>query len=201
MTSGLILGLHAAIVAVTSEEPRVLTVPDGSGVDPGIALPFGPLEPDRHRTLERGLRAWVREQTGMELPYVEQLYTFADRDRGFDGDDLAKLPNIERKERLEALLASIRRIDNRLEEGGKSAGILLDRAWLFDKIGLADLAIGDADTLLKRVAAEQGIDCTAEQVTLELGTKRSPDDQVITVTDAPIRISAGKKNHGLLNPA
>jgi len=91
MTSGLILGLHAAIVAVTSEEPRVLTVPDGSGVDPGIALPFGPLEPDRHRTLERGLRAWVREQTGMELPYVEQLYTFGDRNRAVTSDGLARV--------------------------------------------------------------------------------------------------------------
>ena len=33
------------------------------------------------------------------------------------------------------------------------------------------------------------------------GEKVDSDDQVITVTDAPIRISAGKKNHGLLNPA
>ena len=28
------------------------------------ALPFGPLDPAGHRTLELGLRAWVREQTG-----------------------------------------------------------------------------------------------------------------------------------------
>ena len=91
MTSGLILGLHAAIVAVTGEEPRVLTVPGGSGVDPGNALPFGPLEPDRHRTLERGLRAWVLEQTGMELPYVEQLYTFGDRNRAVTLDGLARV--------------------------------------------------------------------------------------------------------------
>ena len=45
------------------------------------ALPFGPLDPAGHRTLELGLRAWVREQTGLELGYVEQLYTFADRNR------------------------------------------------------------------------------------------------------------------------
>ncbi len=45
------------------------------------ALPFGPLDPAGHRTLELGLRAWVREQTGLELGYAEQLYTFADRNR------------------------------------------------------------------------------------------------------------------------
>ena len=80
------VGLHAAIVAVTEEEPRVLTVPEGA-VDRRIAaLPFGPLDPDRHRTLELGLRAWVHEQTGMDLAYVEQLYTFGDRDRAVAAD-------------------------------------------------------------------------------------------------------------------
>ncbi len=80
MSRVLTVGLHAAIVAVTGEQPRVLTVPD-PGKDRPAALPFGPLDPDRHRTLELGLRAWVAEQTGMELAYVEQLYTFGDRDR------------------------------------------------------------------------------------------------------------------------
>ena len=45
------------------------------------ALPFGPFDPVGHRTLELGLRAWVGEQTNLTLGYVEQLYTFADRDR------------------------------------------------------------------------------------------------------------------------
>ena len=40
-----------------------------------------PWIPPAHRTLELGLRRWVREQTGLELGYVEQLYTFADRYR------------------------------------------------------------------------------------------------------------------------
>jgi hypothetical protein len=34
-----------------------------------------------HRTLEAGLRAWVEHQTEQTLGYVEQLYTFGDRDR------------------------------------------------------------------------------------------------------------------------
>src|SRR3546814_1000113 len=36
------------------------------------ALPFGPFEPEHHRTLDSGLRRWVQEQTGLDLGYVEQ---------------------------------------------------------------------------------------------------------------------------------
>ncbi len=74
------LGLNAVIVAVTEEVPRILTVRRSR--QPGAAedaLPFGPLEPEKDRTLDRALRRWVREQTGLELGYVEQLYTFGDR--------------------------------------------------------------------------------------------------------------------------
>ena len=85
------VGLHATIVAVTGAEPRVLTVSGGGADDRIPALPFGPLDPDRHRTLELGLRAWVREQTGMDLAHVEQLYTFADRDRGGAADERARV--------------------------------------------------------------------------------------------------------------
>ena len=86
MPRAVTVGLHAAIVAVTEEEPRVLTVPAGAVDQRMAALPFGPLDPDRHRTLELGLRAWVHEQTGMDLAYVEQLYTFGDRDRAVAAD-------------------------------------------------------------------------------------------------------------------
>ena len=76
------LGLNAVIVAVTAEVPRILTVArSGAGGPPEEALPFGPLEPETDRTLDLGLRRWVREQTGLELGYVEQLYTFGDRYR------------------------------------------------------------------------------------------------------------------------
>ena len=49
--------------------------------EPAGALPFGPFDPAADRTLELGLRRWVREQTGLELGYVEQLYTFGNRNR------------------------------------------------------------------------------------------------------------------------
>ena len=44
------------------------------------ALPSGAFE-SGHRSLQSGLRAWVEQRTHHPLGYVEQLYTFADRDR------------------------------------------------------------------------------------------------------------------------
>ncbi|HZF13669.1 MAG TPA: hypothetical protein VFE33_33165 [Thermoanaerobaculia bacterium] len=75
------IGLNAVIVAVTREVPRILTVLRRTGSVVEEALPFGPLDPETDRTLDRGLRRWVREQTGLEVGYVEQLYTFGDRFR------------------------------------------------------------------------------------------------------------------------
>ena len=73
--------LTAVIVAVTGEEPRVLTI---QGFDQTFeALPTGPFE-SGHRTLQIGLRSWVERQTHHPLGYIEQLYTFADRDRTRD---------------------------------------------------------------------------------------------------------------------
>ena len=66
--------LTAVLVAVTDEEPRVLTIKDGK------SLPSGPFA-SGHRSLQTGLRSWVERQTHHPLGYLEQLYTFADRDR------------------------------------------------------------------------------------------------------------------------
>jgi len=89
--AALSIGLCAAIVAASEHEPRVLTVRfAASGGSPAEALPSGPLEAE-HRTLEIGLRAWVERQTSQRLDYVEQLYTFGDRDR-VAGDGSLALP-------------------------------------------------------------------------------------------------------------
>jgi hypothetical protein len=69
--------LVAVLVAVTDGEPRTMTIADAN------ALPSGPFE-FTHRSLQSGLRAWVEQQTGHPLGYVEQLYTFADHGRGGD---------------------------------------------------------------------------------------------------------------------
>ncbi|MFC3332134.1 hypothetical protein GGR41_002175 [Paenalcaligenes hominis] len=66
--------LVAVLVAVTGDQPRVLTTHCAR------ALPAGPLQ-HSHRSLQNGLRQWVEEQTHHKLGYVEQLYTFADKGR------------------------------------------------------------------------------------------------------------------------
>ena len=78
MTTQITVGLNAVIVSVGDDEPRVLTVSGAAGLP---MLPSGALDPERDRTLELGLRGWVRHQTGRELGYVEQLYTFGDQGR------------------------------------------------------------------------------------------------------------------------
>src|ERR1700747_3552036 len=81
--AALSIRLSAAIITATVDEPRVLTVRIGD--EPIDALPSGPLEVE-HRTLEVGLRAWVERQTSQKLGYVEQLYTFGDRNRVETGE-------------------------------------------------------------------------------------------------------------------
>jgi hypothetical protein len=77
------IGLNAAIVSMIGGEPQILTVSAGASQAPGslAVLPFGLFTPLKHRTLEIGLRDWVKDQTGVDLGYVEQLYTFGDRGR------------------------------------------------------------------------------------------------------------------------
>ena len=81
VAAGLAVDLVAVLAAVTDGRPRVMTIRDGA------ALPSGAFELD-DRSLQSGLRAWVERQTGHPLGYVEQLYTFADRDRAAEGTAL-----------------------------------------------------------------------------------------------------------------
>jgi len=97
------IGLTAAIVAIETNEPLILTA---SGGDKLAGLPFGPFDAVAHRTFEIGLRAWVQEQTGLRLGYVEQLYTFGDRGRHTQpGDTDAHVASI-------GYLALTRTLDN-----------------------------------------------------------------------------------------
>jgi hypothetical protein len=80
------IGLTAAIVAIEGNEPMILTA-SGSDGDRLTGLPFGPFDAVAHRTFEIGLRAWVEEQAGLRVGYVEQLYTFGDRGRHTEPGD------------------------------------------------------------------------------------------------------------------
>ncbi|MBK8543847.1 MAG: NAD regulator [Caulobacteraceae bacterium] len=73
-----IIGLSAVVVAVTEDAPYVVVTRDGADA---AGLPFGEFDPAGDRTLELSLRGWVKEQTGFDIGYVEQLYTFGDRGR------------------------------------------------------------------------------------------------------------------------
>lgn len=87
--------LTAVIVAVTNNEPRVLLIEsefgDSTGgteksvdsLSPGrqLSLPNGSFDPETDESLESGLRSLVEAQTGLDLYYVEQLYTFGNRNR------------------------------------------------------------------------------------------------------------------------
>ncbi|MEI9414618.1 hypothetical protein O7A70_06205 [Mesorhizobium sp. Cs1299R1N1] len=71
---GINADLIAVVAAASDRDPCVLTIGQRD------ALPSGPFELS-HRSLQSGLRDWVEQQTGHPLGYIEQLYTFADRDR------------------------------------------------------------------------------------------------------------------------
>lgn len=84
-----VIGLSAVIVAATEEAPYVLVTRDGDTT----GLPFGPFDPAGDRTLELSLRRWVKEQTGFDIGYVEQLYTFGDRGREAPLEDIESRPD------------------------------------------------------------------------------------------------------------
>lgn len=76
-----VIDLSAVIATVSANEPRVLLI-NADVENDRPRLPFGPFDPVGDRTMEEGLRRWVAEQTGLNLGFVEQLYTFADLFRG-----------------------------------------------------------------------------------------------------------------------
>ncbi len=72
------VALNAVLAVIEDERPKVLCVRTGDG---DLGLPYGPFDPERHRTFEIGVREWVERQTNVSLGYVEQLYTFGDKGR------------------------------------------------------------------------------------------------------------------------
>jgi hypothetical protein len=82
LASNVAIALNAVIAVVEEDRPKVLCVRaplGGPAREP--ALPYGPFDPERHRTFEIGVREWVERQTHVTLGYVEQLYTFGDKGR------------------------------------------------------------------------------------------------------------------------
>jgi hypothetical protein len=81
MSLSVVIGLSAVVVAIKDGEAVALIVRHKGTASDLAGLPFGPFDPDGHRTFELALRAFVTEQTRFDLGYVEQLYTFGDKGR------------------------------------------------------------------------------------------------------------------------
>jgi hypothetical protein len=85
MSHSVVIGLSAVIMAIRGGEAVVLTVRPHDAATDRVStlagLPFGPFDPEDHRTFEIALRDFVTEQTRFDLGYVEQLYTFGDKGR------------------------------------------------------------------------------------------------------------------------
>lgn len=100
MSASLVIGLSAVVVAIRDGEAVTLTVRQKAAAGDMTGLPFGPFDPDGHRTFELALRAFVTEQTRFDLGYVEQLYTFGDKGRDApladlgDGDAAARVISV-----------------------------------------------------------------------------------------------------------
>lgn len=92
MADGARVGVTAVITAVADDDPRVVVVRSGfemplscrgEGMPPihRDALPGAPFDPFRFRTLQEAVRDVAEGLAGLNLRYVEQLYTFGDRYR------------------------------------------------------------------------------------------------------------------------
>jgi len=84
----LAIELSAVVVTVKDGAAMVLCRPS-TDYQPAetapYALPSGPFVPGKHRTFDLALRAFVHDQTGFDIGYVEQLYSFGDAGRDKDG--------------------------------------------------------------------------------------------------------------------
>ncbi len=76
----LAIELSAVVVTVKDGTAMVLCRPGAESAC--YVLPSGPFGPGQHRTFDLALRAFVHDQTGFDIGYVEQLYSFGDAARG-----------------------------------------------------------------------------------------------------------------------
>jgi hypothetical protein len=177
-TGAIEVDLTAVIVAVTDETPRILTI----NADGDEGLPSGSLDPTGDRTLDLGMRRWVREQTGIELGYIEQLYTFGDRDR---------FPGLDRRVLSIAYLALVR------EQPVSGTGSPQWRSW-YDHLPWEDWRDGrptDLDEvitprLLEWVAGDRS-GSRSEQMAIAFGTNESPWDSIRVLDRYELLYAAG----------
>jgi hypothetical protein len=73
------VGLSAAVFAVRGDEPMVAVVAaDPDETEGDGALPSGAFSPRQHKTLDGGVRFWVKHHTGIELGATRQIGALSD---------------------------------------------------------------------------------------------------------------------------
>ncbi len=164
--------LDAVVVALTDDDPRLLVV-DDEGM---ASLPSGLLDLSHDLTLELGLRRCLREGTGLEVGYVEQLYSFGDLGRG---GRLASRPISI------AYLALVRERPPLAGAGWLGVYDLLP--WEDHREGVPQLLTGDLRPRLDAWADEGGGD-RAQRVQLSFG---SPWDGIRVVERYELLYEAG----------
>ena len=87
------ISLNAAVISIDRDAPCLLMVRNRDSAGEHLSLPAGPFVPGVHASLELGLRDWVVRQTGVDLGYLEQLFTFGDQ-RGNAGDAANDTPTV-----------------------------------------------------------------------------------------------------------
>ena len=83
------ISLNAAVISVDHDAPCLLMVRRRDAAGDHLGLPAGPFVPSSHVSLEAGVRDWVMKQAGVDLGYLEQLYTFGDHMTDEPGASLA----------------------------------------------------------------------------------------------------------------
>lgn len=135
------MSLDAVIIAISADQPRLLVVDRD---DDRPALPSGPLDAEGDATLELAVRRLIRTQTGLEVGYVEQLYTFGDRDR--------LRSSAERREISVAYLALVRETEPALDARWVDVHGLLP--WEDQRPGADRGQLGDLHDALMRWAGD-----------------------------------------------
>ena len=151
----LAIELSAVVVTVKDGVAMVLCRPgtdtDVKGGAP-YALPSGPFVPGKHRTFDLALRAFVHDQTGFDIGYVEQLYSFGDAARGetISVGYLALTPSADFQTRFDAVWVPFHRFFpwEDFLHGESNAAIQALRP------ALEDWAAGAADAILRRRRVE-----------------------------------------------
>ena len=188
-TQNMVINLTAVVVAVTDDQPRILVVSSDTHEGEGYGLPSGPFDPLHHASLESGLRGWVEEQTGLDLYYIEQLYTFGNRNR--DPGEIRGGPRV-----ISVAYIALAREDAISEANAEWRdwyGYLPWEDWRNGRPAMIDDAIAPAlRDWVKSASSGKARKARKERVNVTFGLQRDSDmDSVLTLERFELLYEAG----------